>query len=48
LARYAGALAGGPRVLSRRIEWQEHSAGYRIRLPSCGRARCRSTGGRAG
>jgi hypothetical protein len=27
LARYAGALAGGPRVLSRRIEWQEHSAG---------------------
>jgi hypothetical protein len=51
LARYAGALAGGPRGLSRRIEWQEHSAGEMvsdIRLPSCGWARWCSTEGRAG
>ena len=51
LARYAGALAGGPRVLSRRIEWQEHSAGEMvsdIRLPCCGWARWCSTEGRAG
>ena len=33
LARYAGALAGGPRVLSRRIEWQEHSAGEMVSDP---------------
>jgi hypothetical protein len=33
LARYAGALAGGPRVLSRRIEWQEHSAGEVVADP---------------
>ena len=33
LARYAGALAGGPRVMSRRIEWQEHSAGEMVSDP---------------
>ena len=33
LARYAGALAGGPRVLSRRIEWQEHSASEMVSDP---------------
>ncbi len=50
LARYAGALAGEPRGLSRRIEWQEHSAGEMvsdIRLPSIGWARWCSTEGRA-
>jgi hypothetical protein len=33
LARYAGALAGEPRGLSRRIEWQEHSAGEMVSDP---------------
>jgi hypothetical protein len=33
LARYAGALAGGPRVVNRRIEWQEHSAGEMVSNP---------------
>jgi len=49
-ARYAGALAGGPRGLSRRIEWQEHSAGEMVSDPVAvlwtGRG-C-STEGRAG
>ena len=50
LARYAGALAGEPRGLSRRIEWQEYNAGEMvsdIRLPSIGWARWCSTEGRA-
>jgi hypothetical protein len=33
LARYAGALAGEPRALSRRIEWQEHSAAEMVSDP---------------
>ena len=33
LARYAGALAGEPRGLSRRIERQEHSAGEMVSDP---------------
>jgi hypothetical protein len=33
LACYESSLAGGPRVLSRRIDWQEHSAGEMVADP---------------